>query len=61
MMLGISPIDQLVCRIQYGTTTYQGIYTGYSANRDGSKATVLLFALGNHSGVAYANLSSKDS
>ncbi|KAB7893321.1 membrane-bound PQQ-dependent dehydrogenase, glucose/quinate/shikimate family [Rouxiella sp. S1S-2] len=33
MMWGISPIDQLVCRIQYRAANYQGIFTPPSANK----------------------------
>lgn len=33
MMWGISPIDQLVCRIQYREANYQGIYTPPSADK----------------------------
>jgi len=33
MMWGISPIDQLMCRIQYRSANYQGIYTPPSADK----------------------------
>lgn len=33
MMWGISPIDQLVCRIQYREANYQGIFTPPSADK----------------------------
>ena len=33
MMWGISPIDQLVCRIQYRSASYQGIFTAPTADK----------------------------